>query len=217
VQGRVSRVAASVVLALIAIAAVGGRAEGQTSRVLDRTYACGVELGGGLYAIDVTAHAGSRAGKQWVKLPYVGVRTGNASISTSNLLVWISAGRPIASTTMDLDFWSFGGLGTVGLRRTLCRATSARVPLSRAGLRGGAAPDVGASFTCEAPKRVLVRVRAQLTASAILRGPEYSTVHVPTRSAQIAVRTTNGRQLVYGAVDESGKAQLHTTKGCFPQ
>jgi hypothetical protein len=213
----VSRVFVLIVVALLAVAAVGGRAEGQTSRVLDRTYSCGVELGGGLYAVDVTAHAGSRTGRQWAKLPYVGLRTGNASISTGNLLAWVSAGRPTATTTMDLDFWSFSGLGTVGVRRTLCRATSARIPLSPAGLEGGAAPDVGASFTCEAPRRIVVRVRSELTASAVPRGPEYSAVHVPTRSARIAVRTAKGRALVYGEAFASGKSRLFTAKGCWPQ
>jgi hypothetical protein len=209
--------AVAVLTAVVAVAGLGGRADGQTTRVLDRTYSCRVELGGGLYAVDVTAHAGARIGKQWGKLPYVGVRTGNASISTGNLLGWVSAGRPTAATTMDLDFWSFGGLGTVSVRRTLCRVTSERIPLAPVGLRGGGVSPSGSSFTCEAPRRILLRVRAQLTAAAVPRGPEFSSVHVPARSAQLAVRTANGRPLVYGDVQESGKARLFTAKGCWPQ
>jgi hypothetical protein len=197
------------------LAALGGRAaEGQPSRVLDRTYACRVELGGGLYAIHVSAHAGMRTGKQWAKLPYVGVRTGNATISTGNLLAWATAGRPGAATTMDLDFWSFGGLGTVGVRRTLCRAASTRIPLSPAGLRGGPAPAIGSAYQCEAPRAVLLRIRAQLTSAAVPRGREISSIHVPTRTAQIAVRTTGGRSLAYGEVDESGKARLFISGTC---
>lgn len=205
-------------LAAVALAAlVGGRADGQTSHVLDRTYACAVELGGGLYAVDVIAHAGSRTGKQWAKMPYVGVRAGHATISTGNLLGWATAGRPSASSTMDLDFWTFGGLGTVGVRRTLCRATSTRVPLSASGLRGGPAPASGSALKCETPRRVLLRIRAQLTAPAVLRGAEFSSVHVPTRSAQVALRTTTGRQLAYGEVSETGKVRLHTARGCVRQ
>jgi hypothetical protein len=211
----VIRVATFAVAALVGLAALGGRADGQSSRALDRTYSCRVELGGGLRAVDVVGHAGSRAGKQWAKLPYVGLRTGNASISTANLLAWVSAGRPTASSSMDLDFWSFNGLGTIGVRRTLCRATSARVRFTASGLAGGAAPALGAKFTCEAPGRVLLRVRAQLTTSAVQRGPEYSSVHVPARSAQIAVRTAGGRPLAYGEVSESGSARLFTARGCF--
>jgi hypothetical protein len=204
-------------LAVAAVAALGGHADGQTTRVLDRTYSCRVELGGGLRAVDVTAHAGSRNGKQWAKLPYVGLRTGNATISTANLLGWVSAGRPVAATTLDLDFWTFGGLGTVGIRRPLCRVTSAPVPLSPTGLRGGAAPALGSRFSCEAPARVLVRLRAQLTAPAVPRGRDFSTVHVPARSGQVAVRTTGGRPLAYGEVGESGTARLFTARSCYPK
>ena len=209
--------AALVVTVVLAASALGGRADGQTTPVLDRTYTCKVELGGGLYAVDVSAHAGTRSGKRWAKLPYVGLRTGNASISTSNLLAWISAGRPTTTTTMDLDFWSFSGLGTIGVRRPLCRATTARVPLSPAGLRGGSAPATGVAYSCEAPRRVLVRIRAPLSKRAVMRGPELSTVHVATRAAQIAVRTESGRPLVYGDVQGTGKSRLFTAKGCRPQ
>lgn len=209
--------AAGVLVAALAFAALGGRADGQAASVLDRTYSCRVELGGGLRAVDVTAHAGSRVGKQWAKLPYVGLRTGNATISTANILAWVTAGRPVAATTMDLDFWSFGGLGTVGVRRALCRVTEARVPLSPSGLTGGAAAALGSKFSCEAPARVFVRVRAQLTARAVPRGPEFSSVHVPARAAQVAVRTTSGRALAYGDVHESGKARLFVAKGCWPK
>jgi hypothetical protein len=211
-----TRVLTALAVALV-VALLAGRAEGQATATLDRTYSCRVELGGGLRAVDVVAHAGSRSGKRWAKLPYVGLRTGNATVSTANLLAWVSAGRPTASSTMDLDFWSFGGLGTVGVRRTLCRATRTRVPLSPAGLRGGAAPDVGFAFACEAPARVLVRVRAQLVAPATPRGPEFSTVHVATRYAQAALRTPGGRQLAYGDARESGTARLFVAKGCVPK
>ncbi|HET9437946.1 MAG TPA: hypothetical protein VFO64_07070, partial [Gaiellaceae bacterium] len=74
------------VVVLVALAGLVGRADGQTTRVLDRTYSCRVELGGGLSAVDVIAHAGSRSGSMWAKLPYVGIRSGNATISTGNLL-----------------------------------------------------------------------------------------------------------------------------------
>jgi hypothetical protein len=206
----------AVVVVLVALAGLVGRADGQTTRVLDRTYSCRVELGGGLSAVDVIAHAGSRSGSMWAKLPYVGIRSGNATISTGNLLGWVSAGRPSASSTMDLDFWSFGGLGTVGVRRPACRATTAAVSLSPSGLRGGSAPATGSSFTCEAPRRILLRVRAQLVAPAVQRGREFSTVHAAARSAQVAVRTERGRPLAYGDVHESGRARLFVAKGCFP-
>lgn len=207
--------AAVTLVAVVVIAAFGGRAaEGQTSHVLDRTYSCRVELGGGLYAVLVSAHAGMRTGKQWAKLPYVGVRTGHATISTGNLLAWATAGRPGAATTMDLDFWSFGGLGTLGVRRTLCRAASGRIPLSWAGLRGGPPAAIGSSYQCEAPRSVLLRIRARLTSPVVPRGREFSSIHVPTRRAQIAVRTTSGRPLAYGEVYESGKARLFISGKC---
>ena len=212
-----TRAAVIALVGAAALALVGGRAEGQTSTVLDRTYSCRVELGGGLRAVDVLAHAGSRRGSTWAKLPYLGVRSGNATVSTGNLLAWVAAGRPTASSTMDLDFWSFGGLGTVGVRRTSCRATKAAVPLSPGGLRGGSAPAIGSSFTCEAPQRVLLRVRARLVTSAVLRGPEFSTVHVAARSAQLALRTQGGRPLAYGDVEESGKARLFVSRRCSPE
>ena len=193
------------------------RADADAAQVLDRTYTCAVFLRGGAYLVEARAHAGTRRGGAWARLPYVGVRTGVFSGGTGNLLAWITSGEPTPETMIDQDFDTFDvkTFGTVGLRRESCRPTSLRVPLAMAGLTGGAAPPLGDEKECFAPKRVVVRVRATLgVPGSLRRGDDFETTHTPVREAKLAIRTLAGKPLVYADVRESGKARLFTAKGC---
>jgi hypothetical protein len=196
-------------------AQAGGRS-GAATFVLDRTYSCAIVLHGGLYQLENRAHPGARTGTSWTKLAYAGLRTGVFSGATGNLLAWISAGKPTKTTTLDQEFWTFDvrTFGTVGVRGELCNPTRVTVPLTAAGLRGGAAAALGSELKCDVPRRVLVRVRAVFDSRAVLRGKEFESAHVPVREAKLAVRTVAGKPLAYATVSQTGKATLFTAKAC---
>jgi hypothetical protein len=203
--------------ALLAIASA--RAGEGTPSVLDRTWSCQVLPRGGLRVLDARASAGVRNGSAWVKLPYAGLRTGPFSgPETGNLLAWVTAGRPDAATTADQEFETFDveTVGTIGVRRTLCRESRQPVPLGAKGLRGGPATQLGDAYECAPFRRVLVRIRATLASPATLRGDELQTAHVPATRAELAVRTPAGKRLVYADAAASGKARLFTAAGCTP-
>lgn len=206
------------VLVVCALAVGTAQAGQEATFVLDRTYACAVPIRGGIYQLENRAHSGARIGSAWSKLAYVGLRAGVFSGGTANLLAWISAGTPTRTTTVDQEYWTFDvkTFGTIGINGRACNPSSAKVPLSPAGLRGGAADRLGSELTCEVPRRVLIRVRAVLGTRASLRGKELETVHVPAREAKIAARTVTGKPLAFATVTESGKATLFAAKGCVP-
>jgi hypothetical protein len=212
---------------LVAIAAIGlasvflapANARDEARFVLDRTYACSIPLHGGVYRFEGRAHPGVRAGGSWSKLAYASLRTGPHATGTRSLLAWVSAGVPTKTTTVDKEFWAFDvrTLGTVGVRGALCNPTTAPVPFTAAGLRGGPAAPLGDELRCDVPRRVLVRLRAVLPSRAILRGRELRSIHVPVREAKLAAHTLSGTPLSYATVSESGKATLFTAKGCVAE
>jgi hypothetical protein len=207
-------------LAVVAVLVAGSaRAASEATFVLDRTYSCAIVLHGGIYQLESRAHPGVRSGGSWTKLAYAGLRAGVFSGGTGNLLAWISAGKPSRTTTVDQEFWTFDvrTYGTVGIRGDLCNPIRASVPLTAAGLRGGAAAPLGSELKCDVPRRVLVHVRAVLSARAGLHGREFESVHVPVQEAKLAVRTLKGKPLSYATVSESGKATLFTAKGCVAE
>ncbi len=206
-------------LALVAGSAALAGPDSRRTPVLDHTYACAVFVRGGAYLLDARAHAGTRLDGKWARLPYAGVRSGVFSGGAGNLVAWITSGKPVSTTMIDQDYDAFDvkTSGTVGIRREGCRRTSASIPLSSAGLRGGAAPPLGNEYECFVPKQVIVRVRASIQGSAALRaGLDYRTTHVPIVEAQLAVRTLGGKPLVYADVTRSGRARLFAAKSCSP-
>jgi hypothetical protein len=211
-------VAALLLAALLAVSSARADVDATTA-VLDRTYVCSIPLHGGIYRIESRAHPGARTGRSWTKLAYAGLRSGVFSGGTGNLVAWVTAGKPIATTTVDQEFWTFDvkTFGTVGIRSELCNPSRATFPFTTAGLRGGAAAPLGAEYECEVPRRVLVRVRAVVPSPASLRGREFKSIHMAVREAKLAVRTQGGKPLAYAEVSESGKARLLTAKGCAAQ
>ncbi len=209
-----------VALLVLAVLAVGPARAGQDAAyVLDRTYACAIPLQGGIYQVENRAHPGSRLSGKWAKLAYAGVRSGVFGGSSGNLLAWVSAGKPAKTTTVDQEYWTFDvrTFGTAGIRGEFCNPSTAAVPLTAAGLRGGAADPLGSELRCETPKRLLVRLRAVLASRAVLRGSEFESVHIPVQEAKLAVRTLSGKPLSYATVSQSGKATLFTAKGCVAE
>ena len=143
---------------------------------VDHTLLCTTRTHGGIHEVEARAHAGYRVDGRWAKLPYAivasggagGSLSGNQTVSTS-ALAWMTAGTPTSETTVDSEFETFPvrASGTLGYNRTRCKATSARVPLTRAGLQGGPTDALGEERDCETPSRVLVRIRARLETEGV--------------------------------------------------
>jgi hypothetical protein len=200
-----------------ASAGSAARAEPGGARVIDRTYRCAVFFRGGTYLLDSRAHAGTRVGAGWARLPYAGIRSGVFSSEAGNLVAWVTSGKPTPTSMIDQDYDAFPvrTYGTLGIRREACREVATRIPLSSAGLRGGPAPPLGDRYQCFSPRQVLVRVRAVFATPAVLRrGQAFLATHVPVREAKLAARTLTGKPLVYADVVESGKARLFAARGC---
>jgi hypothetical protein len=193
--------------------------------VLDRTYACDTVPLGGLNQIEVHAHAGKRVGGRWEKLSYAAIASGgnagrpDASIPPVNALAWITAGEPTPDTTVDdaYDAFYVQTGGTVGRNTELCRPSTARVALSREGLRGGETSVDTRAFDCNAARRVLVRIRATALATVSLheRGRIFLATSTPIQRAELVVRTPVGKLLAYARVHQSGRSRLYTARrGC---
>ena len=98
-----------------------------------------------------------------------------------------------------------------------CRPAKAPVELSHAGLRGGAVSVQTRTVDCDAPKRVLVRLRAIALGSAALRerGRIFVAIGSTLSHAELVVRTPNGRLLAYAEVDRTGRTlQFTAPRGC---
>ena len=200
-------------------------APSETRILLDRTFSCGTVPLGGLYQIEARAHAGDRTAGLWSRLAYAGVSTGgnggrpDTSIPPVSSLAWISAGVPSPGTTIDETYDAFSAQtgGTLGRNTELCRPATERVGLSRAGLRGGDVGRQARTVDCDAPRRVIVRLRATAAGNAALRerGRIFVATSTPIVRAELAVRTPAGKLLVYATVDQSGRARQYVAaRGC---
>jgi hypothetical protein len=195
--------------------------------VIDRTYSCATVLLGGVYRVETRAHSGRHTHSQWATLPYAVVGSGGVArtpfddSAPSNSLAWVTAGMPSGPTTVDDDWLAFAVHvgGTLGVNRMQCNPADGRVPLSSAGLRGGVVGSRTEAFYCDAPRRILVRFRAIVRSSTALRTRArlFLATNAPATSAQLAVRTPTGKQLVYATVSETEKAELFTADRCTPK
>lgn len=199
-----------------------------SAAVIERTYSCGTVMLGGLRQIEIRAHAGVRGEGHWSRLPFGRVSSGgnagriDPSIPAPNALAWITAGAPDPRTSVDDEYEAFAVAagGTLGRSIERCRPATEPVPLGRAGLRGGAVSAQARTVECDAPMRVLIRLRAIVLGSASLRkrgGIFVATTSTVVRS-ELAVRTPSGTPLAYAFVDRTGRSQLYAgVKGCRPR
>jgi hypothetical protein len=125
----------------------------------------------------VRAHAGSRSGGAWKRLPYVAVASGNDARRpfedgpAGSSLAWITAGLPTQSTTVDDTWLSFMPRvgGTVGVNRQVCTPARTHIPLSGKGLgRASVSPSIS-GVACPVSRRVIVRIRAVVDGGTALR------------------------------------------------
>jgi hypothetical protein len=212
----------AVLLAASALAAGHTAGAGTTATTIDRTVECRTLLNGGIYEIEARGHSGVRVNRStWKTLPFAVVTsgsTGSAATQLDNALVWIAAGRPSRETWLEEHFFPTLATanGTLAIKLGRCRSTRTKVPLSRRGLEGGTAGQLGEIFDCESPRNVLIHVRARLESSGGLRSSHgFLRTEAPIAEAALAVRTRSGKPLAYASVAASGKTQLYTGRGCF--
>jgi hypothetical protein len=100
----------------------------------------------------------------------------------------------------------------------MCVPSSAKVPLTSSGLRGGAVSSDLMAIDCPVGKHVLVRIRATVDGSSALRprARVFLATNAPATQAKLAVRTLAGKPISYADVAASGRTRLFTAKGCGP-
>ncbi|CAN5181547.1 hypothetical protein BH09ACT13_BH09ACT13_03570 [soil metagenome] len=187
-------------------------AQPAASRVIDRTYSCSVEARASVREVQVQANAGVR----WIEDRSQWKRLAGAFVSDSVTgLGYVSAGNPLAPE----NGFRFPPQRLGIPAGSKCRA-AARIPLSRAGLTGGPASQLGEAYDCVAGSRVLVRVRGVFRAPTSLKLKRYSGGVTALAAAgtvtqgYVAVRSGDGKPLAYADVLASGKASLFTARSC---
>lgn len=192
--------------------AVDGAASSSATRPVDRTLTCTVGYQGGARVIFVRAQSAFGQGPRLDWLAGAYVSTAGQPVPSRRdyqpTLAGVNAGWPPPPALKS------GGLGFENRR---CVPSKARVALSRQGLTGGLAADLGDEYTCVVPKTVVVRVRARFREPVALKLSNRQRLYSAEgriERGQIAVSTTAGKPLVYAEVVDAGKARLFTAKGC---
>jgi hypothetical protein len=217
------------VIGLLVVAAATASASpsgAQSSgRLIDRTFVCSPARIGGIRQIDTRAYRRSgKRGATWDRPAFADVSTtvsGAAATIIEDELAWVTAGRPSAEATVATTIPGFTfpmrSWGTLAFNSRLCRPSTVRVALGRTGLRGGPVGATDDRWDCASGRRVLVRIRAVMTAPTRLTGYRgFLRTTVPVESASLAVEAASGRRLVFSQVLPSGKALLYTSPTCFP-
>ena len=203
-----------VVLGAAVLAVATGQAAPSAVKLVDRTLTCTAGFQGGARVVFVRAQAAYGAGDrlEWLAGAYVSTPGQPLPYKPDYrpTLAGVNAGWPPPP-----ELKSGGGLGFENRR---CVASKARVALSRRGLAGGPASQLGDEYTCIVPKTVTVRVRATFRDPVELaltdRRRFTSAVGRMTRG-QIAVNTLAGNPVLYAEVTEAGgQAHLFRSKGC---
>lgn len=173
-----------------------GASTGSGARVIDRTLLCSTAMQGGVRMISIRAANATRAGPTQ-QGPSFSVSSGFAQ----------PPGFASASTT------------GVYLYPDRCTETGKQVPVTPGKLGGGSPGASGTEFECQAPPKVLLRVRAVFRAPATLassRDYGYQTLSAQGEVAEaaIAVRTRAGKPLTFASLSASGRARLFTAASC---
>lgn len=201
---------------VLAVAAASAYAERSASRIIDRTISCPVVVQAGARQIEVSAKSGTRSPdspRRWEFLASASVV--DEGVSRSATLADVSAGGPRTPGPGSGD-------PPLGVNNTRCTTSNVRVPLSNAGLSGLRAPQTGEQFSCDVPRRVLVRVRGVFERPTQLRrtrlyGRQELRAQGVVEEGAITVRTTAGRRIALLRVVGSGRATLFVGPTCFPK
>jgi hypothetical protein len=201
--------AAILVLALAALGAeraLQDQAATPSARVVDRTLLCSTRVQGGLRMIEMMATPAVPTRREPLgPVPSsVDMTSGGAETGT-----WVSLQT---DRYPDTSPWT----GQARYSRQECRVVNARVPLTTTGLAGGRAL-FQEKQKCEAPRQVLVRIRA--TFERPTRWVAVSPRLMAARGGRIiqgaiAVRTQNGRPLAFATATRTS-VQLYAARHCW--
>jgi hypothetical protein len=103
-----------------------------------------------------------------------------------------------------------------------CRPSTGRIPLSAAGLSGGAAGAIGDDYDCVVPAKILVRIRGvyrrptSFLPTTIERNRDSLVARGPVKEGFLAIRTLSGKPIAFATVHESGRARLFLGGSCGP-
>jgi hypothetical protein len=173
-----------------------GSASGSGARVIDRTLLCTTAMQGGIPIVSIRASSGTGSGA-------------------------VQSGPSLSASTgfaRDSGFASAGS-SSLSLNRSRCTETRARVALSAKKLRGGPALS-WQEYECDAPPRVLVRLRAVFRAPTTLEsnretGYERLLANGDVKEASLAIRTQGGKPLGLATLAASGQARLFAAPSCI--
>jgi hypothetical protein len=171
-----------------------GAASGASTRIVDRTVLCSTVMQGGIHLVSIQARGAAGAG----------ATQQGPSLS--------------ASTGFAYDVLASASTGSVALTGARCVATRARVSLTARRLKGG--PVLSwQEYDCEAPRRVLVRIRAVFREPTTLESNrelayERLVANGDVAEAALAVRTQAGRPLGFATLAASGKVRLFAAASC---
>lgn len=199
-------VTAALVGSLSAASTGVGAAPG--SRIVDQTIACSM-LGVG--SPDVVRFMTASA------TPFQPASGAPPSLAAGN------SGAAGASVGVIVRSRAGGGspTGQVSITRTSgtrCLQTKLRAPLSTVGLKSGPAEPFGATYTCEVPEKVLIRVRAVFerptSFSIDPRNRNQMIAKGRVATATVVVSTVRGlKPIVLGSVnDATGKARMFVAR-----
>jgi hypothetical protein len=186
-----------VVLALLVVAAASGSvdADGQRSRIIDRTVACETGLSGGIREIEITASSAYKPG------------TGHVSVDSGVFLSGTLAG--VGQTQLYLS--------------PACRPMRTPIALTSRGLVGGVAGKLPESVDCATPRRVLLRVRGVFRSPVVLkrgRRPRPPLLYAigKVQDGAIAVRTLSGKPLAFAKLTGAGQVRVFAAipESCIP-
>ena len=195
-------------LAGVAVSGVesGGGAPPATSRVIDRTFSCSMDLQAGVRRLYAAAQTGyQESPSKWKWLP-------SAILTTSG----VERPGPDSTTIAGISAGDRDQLGSarVWIGTGRCRPARANVTLSSRGLSPRTADLFTDYYVCTPPARVLLRVRAVFRAPAALSlrtGLGQLRADGAVEEAALAVETQAGKPLLYAAVAKSGRTRLFST------
>ena len=178
----------------------------ESSRVVDRTLRGSTTLGGHPTVLTAFASAGARdleSRSRWKVLAHTWFHAGS---SNESALVGVGAGSP-QPRNVSSGFW---------IATTRCRASTEVVRFDDRALRTGAGTETGATYACEVPPAIVMRVRAVFRSAPRLHRVGVGTIgsSTPVKEGLVAARMPNGKPLVLAAVFESGSARLHVSRTC---
>ncbi len=166
----------------------------EASRLVDRTFACETGYLGGIYQATVESY--------WFVPPKA------------------ERGIPSATVVTNLTNGFLGGISSTSIyvNRLHCKSTSARLPLTTKGLRGGTFSPLATEHDCNTPRRVLLRLRGDFVKPTTLRTaspfgyPQLRALGA-TKQAELAVATLKGKPIAYASI-AGAKARLFTSTDC---